>query len=424
MTIRTQSSQTSPTDRRVGVWLVGAYGNVATLAVAGAAAIAQGLTPPEGLVTEGPGLHGLGLATCDELVFGGHEVREGSLVESAEAFAERDGVLTPALLACVRDELVATDARIRPGVLLGTEAEVTAFAGARVDDAETPRQALERLRRDLREFARSEHLDQVVVVNLASTEAEPGGPALESLAALRAALDADDAEGVPASVLYAVAALECGFPFVDFTPAVASSCRAVLELAHERRVPCMGRDGKTGETLVKTVLAPMFVARNLRVLSWEGVNMLGNRDGAVLRDPGASASKVRDKDQALRRILRDPETHSSVRIDYVPSLSDWKQAYDFIHFQGFLGTRMQMHFLWQGCDSALAAPLVLDLVRLADLAARRGESGPLPQLACFFKSPVGVGEQAFAAQMEALYGYAAEVRAERQIDSAEVTRTG
>jgi len=141
--------------------------------------------------------------------------------------------------------------------------------------------------------------------------------------------------------------------------------------------------------------------------------MLGNRDGEVLREAGSLASKVRDKDEALRRILRDQGTHSRVRIDYVPSLDDWKQAYDFVHFRGFLGAKMQMHFLWQSCDSALAAPLVLDLVRLADLAQRRGESGPLPQLAPFFKTPVDVEEQDFHAQMLLLARYADRVRAEQ-----------
>jgi myo-inositol-1-phosphate synthase len=148
--------------------------------------------------------------------------------------------------------------------------------------------------------------------------------------------------------------------------------------------------------------------------------MLGNRDGEVLRDPGSLASKVRDKDEALRRILGNDTTHSRVRIDYVPSLDDWKQAYDFIHFQGFLGARMQMHFLWQGCDSALAAPLVLDLARLADLAHRRGESGTLPQTAPFFKTPLDVDVQEFPAQMDLLVRYAAVVRAE----AAESARRG
>ena len=108
---------------------------------------------------------------------------------------------------------------------------------------------------------------------------------------------------------------------------------------------------------------------------------------------------MRDKDEALRRILKDEHTFSRVRIDYVPSLDDWKQAYDLIHFRGFLGAKMQLHFLWQGCDSALAAPLVLDLVRLADFARRRGEHGSLPWLAPFFKTPLDCEVQDFAAQM-------------------------
>jgi myo-inositol-1-phosphate synthase len=172
----------------------------------------------------------------------------------------------------------------------------------------------------------------------------------------------------------------------------------------------MGRDGKTGETLLKTVLAPMFVARHMPVLSWVGFNVLGNRDGAVLRQGGALASKVRDKDEALRRILKSETTHSQVRIDYVPSLEDWKQAYDLVHFQGFLGARMQLHFLWQGCDSALAAPLVLDLVRLADLARRRGEAGTLPWLAPFFKTPLDCDVQDFAAQMSLFAAWCDEAR--------------
>jgi myo-inositol-1-phosphate synthase len=149
----------------------------------------------------------------------------------------------------------------------------------------------------------------------------------------------------------------------------------------------------------------MFVARRLRVMAWEGYNMLGNRDGLVLEDPASLGAKVKDKDGALRRILRDPETHTRVRIDYVPSLDDWKTAFDFIHFRGFLGARMALSFTWQGCDSALAAPLVLDLARLAAHALRRGEKGTLPYLAPFFKSPLDVEEQDFGRQQEGLLRY-------------------
>ena len=406
--------------RRIGVWIAGAYGNVGTCAVAGAAAVARGLTPAVGLVTETRELRELDLLPLADMVFGGHEIRDGSLRRTAEEFGERNGLLTPALRLAIADDLDRADEEIRPGVLLEPSAEVRSMASPAFVAAGTPRDLMLRVQADLRSFRERHDLDTVVVVNLISTEPDAAAaPALRSHDAFVRALDGGDPAGVPSSVLYAYAALDAGFPFVDFTPAVACSAAPVRDVALRRGVPFMGRDGKTGETLVKTVLAPMFVARHLRVLSWEGANMLGNRDGAVLQGTGALASKVRDKDEALRRILGDGDTHSSVRIEYVPSLGDWKQAYDFIHFEGFLGARMQMHFLWQGCDSALAAPLVLDLVRLVDLARRRGEVGPLPQLACFFKSPVDVEEQAFPAQMELLRRYVETVRAERAACAAD-----
>src|SRR6185503_15130157 len=159
----------------------------------------------------------------------------------------------------------------------------------------------------------------------------------------------------------------------------------------------MGSDGKTGETLVKSALAPMFKYRNLKVLSWQGYNMLGDRDGRVLAHADNLASKVRSKDSVLSSILGYP-VHTHVGIDFVESLHDLKTAWDFIHFEGFLGHRMTMQFIWQGCDAILAAPLVLDLIRLVDFAMRRGEHGAQAHLASFFKSPFGCEEHDFHAQ--------------------------
>jgi myo-inositol-1-phosphate synthase len=155
---------------------------------------------------------------------------------------------------------------------------------------------------------------------------------------------------------------------------------------------------------MKTVLAPMFQARNLRILSWEGHNLLGNRDGAILHHPENNRAKVKDKD-IVRKLLGE-KAHSRVLVDYCPSLADWKTAWDFIHFEGFLGTKMRLHFIWEGNDTMLAAPLVLDLVRLADLAMQRGEGGPMPHAAGFFKTPYGVEEIGFPAQVEMLRAYA------------------
>ena len=149
----------------------------------------------------------------------------------------------------------------------------------------------------------------------------------------------------------------------------------------------------------------MFALRNWRILSWVGHNILGNRDGQVLDDPDNKASKVRAKDQVITSILGyKPQT--LVTIENIESLDDWKTAWDHIHFRGFLGTKMMMQFTWQGCDSLLAGPLVLDLARLALLAQRRGEAGCLRHLACFFKSPMGVEEHDFFKQFAMLAEYA------------------
>ena len=170
----------------------------------------------------------------------------------------------------------------------------------------------------------------------------------------------------------------------------------------------MGCDGKTGETLLKSVLAPMFASRNLEVMSWVGHNIFGNMDGKVLDDPANKQTKVASKDHLLRQILGyKPQT--LVSIEYIESLGDWKTAWDHIHFKGFLGTPMTLQFVWQGCDSLLAAPLVLDLVRFTELARRRGDVGTLTFLASFFKSPYEVGEQSFIHQYQMLEAWARQV---------------
>ena len=155
---------------------------------------------------------------------------------------------------------------------------------------------------------------------------------------------------------------------------------------------------------MKSVLAPMFACRNLEVLSWVGHNIFGNRDGLVLDDPANKESKLRTKDAVVSQILGYwPQTH--VSIEYIPSLDDWKTAWDHVHFRGFLDVKMNLQFTWQGCDSVLAAPLVIDLARLTLLSQRRGEVGVLRHLACFFKSPMGVTEHNFFRQFGMLVDY-------------------
>jgi len=395
--------------KRVGVWLVGAAGGVATLAVVGARAVARGLRPPTGLLTETPLLAGLDLPPLPDLVFGGHEVRDADLVRSALEYERRAGVLDRSLLEVLHDDLAEVSRALRPGYLVNPSAGVRALArGGRAARARSPRRIVEGIQRDLRAFQERRRLDRVVVVNLSSTEPPRRLPIEFARAGgFPAVLDARHArKDLTAGVLYAYAALDAGFPFVNFTPSPGSTIPALIELAETRGVPHMGSDGKTGETLVKSVLAPLFAGRALKVLSWEGYNLLGNRDGFVLADPAARESKVRSKDHALRQILGDEDLHAKVTIDYVPSLDDWKVAWDFVHFEGFLGARMSMQFTWQGNDSALAAPLVIDLARLAAFAHAQGERGLMTHLAAYFKNPSGVDEQDFARQIALLEAYA------------------
>lgn len=257
---------------------------------------------------------------------------------------------------------------------------------------------------DIKAFKEKNELEQVVVVNVASTEGPfKLGIEHQSLEQLNQVLDRTNA-GLPASSLYAYAAIDLALPYVNFTPSLGSSLPALDELARLRKVPYGGKDGKTGETLLKAVLAPMFAARHLHVMSWIGHNILGGGDGRTLSDPENKSSKVLTKDAIVGSILGyKPQTH--VSIEYVESLDDWKTAWDHIHFEGFLGTKMSMQFTWQGCDAILAAPLVLDLARFALLAQRRGEVGPMLHLASFFKSPIGIVENDFFKQLMLLRSY-------------------
>ena len=402
---------------RTGVWMVGACGGVATLTVAGACALARGLRTPIGLLTETRLFDGLDLCAIDDLVFGGHEVRDTDYPAAAMEFAEKAGILDRALLLTLHDDLLEASSNLRPGYLVNPCAATKALAErGRVARAKSPRKIVEGIQKDLREFQERHDLERVVVVNLSSTEPPLKLPIeFAHLDGFRTMVQGSRIrKALTGSVLHAYATLDLGMPFVNFTPSPGSTVPALVELAEDRGVPHMGSDGKTGETLVKTVLAPLFAGRALRVLSWEGYNMLGNRDGFVLSDPEARESKTRSKDRALKQILGEDDLHAKVTIDYVPSLDDWKVAWDYIHFEGFLGSRMAMQFTWQGNDSALAAPLVLDLARLAGFALARGERGLMTHTAAYFKSPAGVEEQNFVKQLELLEAYVAKHRQDEQ----------
>jgi myo-inositol-1-phosphate synthase len=394
--------------RRIGIWLIGSKGGVATTAIVGLIALKKGLVAATGLVTALPEFAALDLATWDDFIIGGHEIRGLRLCREAYRVATEMRAASREVIDQCRDELERVEARIRPGTIWNAGPTIGALADLDLPREKTPRQTVERLKTDLRQFMAAEKINRLIVVNVASTEPPWSGSMPTTWAALEPLLDRADCP-LPASSLYAIAALEAGGSHVNFTPSLGAAPAAIDDLARLRGGCHAGCDGKTGETLLKSVLAPMFAARNLRVMSWVGHNIFGNLDGRVLDDPANKRAKLESKDRLLGEILGyKPQTHIS--IEFIESLGDWKTAWDHIHFAGFLGTPMALQFTWQGCDSVLAAPLVIDLVRLTELAMRRGQSGLLKFLASFFKSPLGVHEHSFVLQYQMLQQWLEEAR--------------
>ncbi|MBM4001302.1 MAG: myo-inositol-1-phosphate synthase [Planctomycetes bacterium] len=388
---------------RTGIWLIGAKGGVGTTCILGIAALRRRLTDTIGLVSELPPFGKLPLADWKDLVVGGHDVRETSLYEESLKLQQVSRALDGELIRRCKTDLDQVDGQIRPGILFNAGRTIEKLADdPRLPRREPPRAAIERAKEDIESFRRTHRLERVVVVNVASTEPPVDGSAIpERWSDLAPLLDKPRRCPLASSSLYAVAAFEADCPFINFTPSAGASSPALCGLALDRGLCHMGHDGKTGETLLKSVLAPMFAHRNLEIMSWVGHNIFGNMDGLVLDDPANKRTKVQSKDRLLRHILGyAPQTH--VSIEYIRSLGDWKTAWDHVHFRGFLNTPMMLQFTWQGCDSLLAAPLVLDLVRFTDLAVRLGSRGLLTFLASFFKSPHGVDEHDFHRQFAML----------------------
>jgi myo-inositol-1-phosphate synthase len=369
-----------------GVWLIGARGSVAVSSMVGAFAIRAGLAEAFGCVTELPALRSRAVPGLGDLVFGGHDVVPLPLLKKAEALATA-GVLPARLVAAVADDLSAVEAEVRSTPHAATQSAVADLVTG-----------------EIQAFAERHGVDRVVVVNVSSTEPAPAAhPGHADLSALREALAAP-APVLPPSALYAYAAFHAGASYVDFTPSTGARLPALAELAELARLPYAGHDGKTGETLLKSVLGPMFAVRHLRVRSWSGTNLLGGGDGASLADPAANAAKTASKQRVLRETL-GYEPEGQTRIDYVPDIGDFKTAWDLITFGGFLGIPMRMEFTWHGCDSALAAPLVLDLARLMAAAHAAGWVGPVHPLAFFFKDPLGAVPHGLGEQWDALRAF-------------------
>ncbi|WP_205754680.1 inositol-3-phosphate synthase [Pseudarthrobacter sp. NamE2] len=376
---------------RTGMWLVGARGSVATTATVGLAAITAGLAKATGCVTEQERFGDVELPGFADFIVGGHDISDVCMAKRAEALVE-SGMLPPHLVEAVRPQLLEADQRVRPGYNPGQQLE---------PQAEVAR----RLAQDIIDFKHANGLDRVIVLDVASTEAPVEAlPEFMDADLLLAALEDPARPVLPPSSVSAYAAILAGSPYVCFTPSTALNLPALRELAGRNGIPTAGQDGKTGQTWLRSVLAPAFAARGLRVLSWAGTNLLGGGDGATLADPLAVSGKLQSKNRGLQELTGGAAT--PLHIDNVQDLGETKVAWDHINVEGFLGSRLTLQTTWTAYDSMLAAPMVLDLSRLMALADAAGEKGHIAALGFFFKDPWGSDDHAFADQARNLVEWA------------------
>ncbi len=363
---------------RVGIAVIGLNGAVATTAAAGIAMIRAGSNDLSGLPLASRDVEGM--AAYRDLHFGGWDLSHDDLATAAL----KHGVLTESELANGASSL----SDMRPWPAVGSTDFCANIDGANKIAAPGHRAAVQHIQDDLARFKTEQNLDRVVMINLASTErkADLGADALTSVEGFERGLDDDDAAISPA-MLYAYAAIASDTPYANFTPSVAADVAPLAELARQRGVPVAGKDGKTGQTLLKTVIAPALRDRALHVDGWFSTNILGNSDGLALDDPKSLASKVDTKKSVLDQILGYPVEDHIIMIHYYKPRGDNKEAWDNIDLTGFLGQKMQLKLNFLCKDSVLAAPLAIEIARCLALAQTRGEGGVQDQMGIFFKMP-------------------------------------
>ena len=391
-----------PADGKLGVLVVGC-GAVSTTFMAGVLSVRKGLTKPVGSMTQydkmrvGRGkdkkyLHYgeiVPLSSLDDLVFGTWDCYPQNAYQAAmyaEVLKEKD-------INAVRDELE----QIVPMPAAFDKDYATRLAGTNVKDCKTRWEMAEALREDIRTFKEKNGCARIVVVWAASTEIYVPyyAPVHDHIADLEKAMKADDRKHVAPSMCYAYAALAEGAPFIMGAPNTTVDIPAMWEMAEKTHMPIVGKDFKTGQTLVKSGFAPIIGTRCLGLSGWFSTNILGNRDGLVLDEPANFHTKEVSKLSTLETILeadKQPDLYKDyyhkVRINYYPPRNDNKEGWDNIDIFGWMGYPMQIKINFLCRDSILAAPLLLDLVLLSDLAARAGRYGIQRFLSFYLKSPM------------------------------------
>ncbi len=390
----------APAEGNLGILIPG-MGAVTTTFIAGVEAVKRGLAQPIGSVTQlatirlGKRTEGrsprikdfVPLADLKDLVFGGWDIYEDNCYEAAT----QAGVLDASLLEKLKEPLSA----IRPMQAVFDSDYVRRINGPNVKTKASKMDHAEMLMNDIRDFRERTGVSRMVMIWCGSTEVFHTASAVhQSVRDFECGLQKSDPEISP-SQIYAYAALKSGVPYANGAPHLTVDAPALMQLAREREIPICGKDFKTGQTFMKTLLAPGLKSRMLGVSGWFSTNILGNRDGEVLDDPGSFKSKEETKLSALEQILQPdlyPELYRNiyhkVRINYYPPRGDAKEGWDNIDIFGWLGYPMQIKIDFLCRDSILAAPLVLDLVLFLDLAQRAGMRGVQEWLSFYFKAPM------------------------------------
>jgi myo-inositol-1-phosphate synthase len=367
--------------RKLGIAIIGIGGAVGTTIVAGIELIKRNMIGTEGLpLADLPEELTADLANYEDIVFGGWDLHGENLATAAEEHE----VLTHKQFVAVEEHLRA----IKPWRAVGNRAFLQNIEGEnQFELADSHRETVKKIRENLLEFKKI--CEDVVVINLASTEklADKSDEIFNSLAEFEKAIDENSMLISPA-ILYAYAAIAERIPYGNFTPSTSVDIPALIEFAELNKVPIAGKDGKTGQTMIKSVLASAFKTRALKVEGWYSTNILGNRDGLALSNKDSLDSKLKTKSSLLEDILGYEVEDHIVDIRYYRPRKDNKEAWDNIDLKGFMGQTMQMKVNFLCKDSILAAPLVIEIARLLDLAKRRENFGIQKQLSLFFKLPM------------------------------------
>ena len=390
----------APARGKLGILLVG-LGAVSTTTIAGVAAIRKGLAKPIGSLTQ-MGTIRLGkrtegrspkisdvvpLSRLNDVVFGGWDIFD----DDCYAAAKTAGVLEPALLEQIRPELE----QIRPWPAVFDQRYVKRLDGPNVKKGKNKRDLAEQVMDDIQRFKKDNGLDRLVMVWCGSTEVYmTSSEAHATMANFERALEEND-PSIASSMVYAYAAIREGIPYANAAPNLTADVPALVELAAHTKAPLAGKDLKTGQTLMKTIIAPGLKARLIGVEGWYSTNILGNRDGEVLDDPESFKTKEESKKSVLDYIFQPnlyPDLYEKlchvVRINYYPPRGDNKEGWDNIDIFGWLGYKMQLKINFLCRDSILAAPIVLDSALFLDLARRAGMSGIQEWLSFYYKSPM------------------------------------